>query len=103
MPIASADFLLRRIAVSEPNVLEARKAARELARAEAERVAAELWAGFDKNEKTGVRFGMFPAKKMEPHKHLGNELAVALMGCAERDGGMRGYRPELLIGAREPV
>ena len=75
--------------MSEPNALEARKAARQQARDEAAQVAAQLWAGFDKNEKTGVRFGMFPAKKMEPYAHLGNELAVALMGCAERDGGMR--------------
>lgn len=53
--------------------------------------AAELWATFTDNEKTMVRFGMFPALKM-PKKQTADEtrrLAVALMDCAKRDGGMR--------------
>lgn len=58
--------------------------------------AVELWQGFDKNERTGVRFGMFPAGPMKEaartlcdipdHIRL---LACALMDCAKRDGGMR--------------
>lgn len=46
----------------------------------------------DKNEQTGVRFGMFPAGKMqeaEAEGYNGKDLAVALMDCATNDGGMR--------------
>jgi hypothetical protein len=64
-------------------------------------IAAILWAGFDKNERTGVRFGMFPFGKMTAaEKELQAEfpsarrdsarlLSVALMECARCDGGMR--------------
>ncbi|MCL4682398.1 MAG: hypothetical protein KJZ92_14150 [Rhodocyclaceae bacterium] len=54
--------------------------------------AAEMWEQFDKNERTGVRFGMFPAKKMqaaEKEGYGGKDLAVALMNVASSNGGMR--------------
>jgi hypothetical protein len=54
--------------------------------------AAELWAGFTANEKIGARFGMFPAEKMRIATMQGLDsrvLAVALMDCAAKDGGMR--------------
>jgi hypothetical protein len=54
--------------------------------------AAEMWAAMDKNERAGVRFGMFPAVKMQAAERAGfdgRELCVALMDCAQRDGGMR--------------
>ena len=50
-----------------------------------------LWAGFTDAEKALVRFGMFPADKMraaEQEGHDGRLLAVALMDCADGDGGM---------------
>lgn len=52
----------------------------------------QMWAAFDKNEKTGVRFGMFPAGPMrqaEKEGFTGRELTLALMTEAEKDGGMR--------------
>ena len=61
-------------------------------------IAAALWAGMTSNEKSLVRFGMFPAGKMAEgertlREHFGRDttrlLAVALMECAEKDGGMR--------------
>lgn len=57
-------------------------------------VAARLWAGFTKDEKALVRFGMFPAEKMKAVDEIGGRdahrlLAVALMDCAKADGGMR--------------
>ncbi len=54
--------------------------------------AAEMWEQFDKNERIGVRFGMFPAKKMqaaEKEGYGGKDLAVALMNVASSNGGMR--------------
>jgi PRTRC genetic system protein C len=54
--------------------------------------AQEIWDGMDKNEKAGVRFGMFPYEKMMAAEKLGykgKDLAVALMDCAKADGGMR--------------
>jgi len=54
--------------------------------------AASMWDEFDDNEKTGVRFGMFPAPKMAAAEALGYDtrrLALALMALAERKGGMR--------------
>lgn len=60
--------------------------------------AAIAWHGFTKDEKVLVRFGMFPAEQMEaleaqfPEVHRGDRsrlLAVALMDCAKKDGGMR--------------
>jgi len=61
--------------------------------------AAAMWAAFTKDEQTLVRFGMFPAAPMEKaevaltatleRKLESRELAVALMDCASKDGGMR--------------
>jgi hypothetical protein len=54
--------------------------------------AAEIWQGMDKNEKCGVRFGMFPASKMqaaEKEGYPGHQLVCALMDCASKDGSMR--------------
>lgn len=54
--------------------------------------AAAMWAAMDENEKTGCRFGMFPAGKMqaaESEGFNGHALCVALMDCASRNGGMR--------------
>lgn len=59
-------------------------------------IAARLWLGFTPDEKTMVRFGMFPGEKMraaEAELDAGRDgprlLAVALMEFAKRDGGMR--------------
>lgn len=54
--------------------------------------AQSLWDGMDDNEKTVVRFSMFPHEKMmasEQEDYNGQQLAVALMACAKSDGGMR--------------
>jgi hypothetical protein len=54
--------------------------------------AAEMWRGFDENQKTGCRFGMFPAEEMrkaEKEGFDGRNLTVALMNEAEKNGGMR--------------
>lgn len=54
--------------------------------------AQAIWDGMDKNERTAVRFGMFPAAKMEAASKEGYDgrlMAVALMNCAEKNGGMR--------------
>jgi hypothetical protein len=54
--------------------------------------AEAMWAEFDANEKTGVRFGMFPAAKMAAAEALGYDtrrLALALMALAAQNGGMR--------------
>jgi hypothetical protein len=54
--------------------------------------AAEVWQGMDKNEKTGVRFGLFPADKMrqvQAEGYDGHKFVVALMDQAKIDGGMR--------------
>ena len=72
--------------------IEAMLEGKNQAQATAAQAAAELWAGFDDNAKTGVRFGMFPAKPMNDPKYKHIEirlLTVALMNCATRDGGMR--------------
>lgn len=54
--------------------------------------AVELWTSFDKNQRAGVRFGMFPYAIMhaaELEGYNGRDLAVALCDCAKADGGMR--------------
>ena len=58
--------------------------------------ARQMWASFTRGEKALVRFGMFPADKMEEAERAGFGgrggtllLAVALRDCAKRDGGMR--------------
>jgi hypothetical protein len=46
----------------------------------------------NKNEKTGVRFGMFPHDKMmaaQAEGYDGHKLVCALMDQAQADGGMR--------------
>lgn len=53
--------------------------------------AASMWLKMDKNEKTGIRFGMFPAAKMraaEADGFEGKDLCVALMDVASKNGGM---------------
>jgi len=60
-------------------------------RAACARKAREMWAGFADAEKALVRFGLFPGEKMraaEEEEHDGRLLAVALMECAQADGGM---------------
>lgn len=60
--------------------------ARHSARAQA------MWQNMDDNEKTGVRFGMFPAVKMreaEAEGFDGHLLCIELMDCASKNGGMR--------------
>lgn len=47
--------------------------------------AQAIWENMTENEKRGVRFGMFPAGKMdeaEKEGFDGQQLAVALMNCA---------------------
>lgn len=54
--------------------------------------AALMWETMDENERAGVRFGMFPLRKMKEAEAEGfgsHPLVVALMDCAKRDGGMR--------------
>jgi hypothetical protein len=53
-----------------------------------------MWDGFNENEKTGVRFGLFPSEAMKQAAESwgytdGRELALALMDEAKKDGGMR--------------
>jgi hypothetical protein len=57
-----------------------------------EEKAVAMWSAFDDNEKTGIRFGMFPAVKMreaEKEGFNGRQLVCALMDCASKHGGMR--------------
>ncbi len=62
--------------------------------------AAAMWLAFTANQRTMCRFGMFPAEEMkaatdalsaelESPREVGKDLAVALMDCASKDGGMR--------------
>lgn len=54
--------------------------------------AQQLWESFDDNEKTGVRFGMFPFEKMQAAIQEGydsHELSVSLMDVASKNGGVR--------------
>lgn len=58
--------------------------------------ALKLWQTFDRSERTGVRFGMFPAQHMRQAeaelrgiRDVTRRLSVAVMDCASRDGGMR--------------
>lgn len=77
------------------DVIDRLRTDRELEEAKITAAARLLWQGFTKDEKTLVRFGMFPAEKMrEAEKQLTHIreytrlLAVALMDCAKADGGM---------------
>jgi hypothetical protein len=61
-------------------------------KAAAEKKATEIWAIMDSNQKTGVRFGMFPAEIMREAEKQGidgRELSIALMDCAKKNGGMK--------------
>lgn len=54
--------------------------------------AASLWIKPDKNQKAGVRFGIFPLREMAMVEAEGfdpHAVCVALMDCAKTDGGMR--------------
>lgn len=54
--------------------------------------AASLWIKLDKNQKAGIRFGMFPLKEMaiiESEGFDSHAICLALMDCAKADGGMR--------------
>lgn len=54
--------------------------------------AAALWVKLDRNQKAGVRFGIFPMREMAVVKSEGFDpraICVALMDCAKADGGMR--------------
>jgi hypothetical protein len=58
--------------------------------------AVQLWQGLSKNEQSLIRFGMFPADKMDQAERDGiagrdaqHALVCALMDCAKADGGMR--------------
>lgn len=65
---------------------------KRLTQAEAAICAEKLWAGMTPNERGLVRFGMFPAGKMQEAENEGingHALACALMDCAAKDGGMR--------------
>ncbi len=50
-----------------------------------------IWGAMTENERTGVRFGLFPADKMLPAEKAGynvKDLSVALMEIATKNGGM---------------
>lgn len=54
--------------------------------------ALRLWDTFTENEKTAVRFGMFPREPMEEATKKGFDarmLSVAMMDVASKNGGMR--------------
>lgn len=54
--------------------------------------AGEVWQGMNKDEKAGVRFGLFPADKMrqvEAEGYDSHQFVLALMDQAKADGGMR--------------
>lgn len=64
---------------------------RDAVRFLAQSKAKDIWLAMDKNQRAGVRFGMFPAQVMQAAIAEGHDsrlLSVALMDCAERDGGM---------------
>lgn len=53
-----------------------------------------IWRDMDKNQRTGVRIGLFPAEVMREAEAEGytgkasTDLAVALMDCTKANGGM---------------
>jgi hypothetical protein len=77
----------------EDNPVIARlKQDRELREMQVRVYANSLWATMTANEKTGIRFGLFPANKMSEAGISGfeiKEICVALMACAKQNGGMR--------------
>lgn len=57
-----------------------------------EQKAKVMWGTFTENEKTAVRFGMFPMERMREADKAGfdqHKIVCALMDCASKDGGMR--------------
>lgn len=61
-------------------------------------IADAMWTAFTESEKTGVRFGLFPAAAMARAEREvlatcetfdGHALVLALMNRAKTDGGMR--------------
>lgn len=54
--------------------------------------AQTLWASLTENEKTAIRFGLFPASKIaevEAEGFDGRMICLSLMDCAKKNGGMR--------------
>jgi hypothetical protein len=71
----------------------------KLDQARATQKAQAVWNSMDANERRGVRFGMFPAGKMQTaeaelaadgftSRDIGRLLSVALTEIAEKNGGM---------------
>lgn len=50
--------------------------------------ALKLWEQMNESERTGVRFGLFPARLFDAKKD-NHDLVVALMDIASKNGGMR--------------
>jgi hypothetical protein len=65
-----------------------------------------VWEAMDANQKLGVRFGLFPVEviakaetemgwspqvpgKPDPYAEEKEDLCIAMMNCASKDGGMR--------------
>lgn len=72
----------------------------QLDKAMIDQKAQSVWESFSDNEKTGVRFGMFPAGPMKQAeaelkaagcetRDVGRLLSAALMNIASANGGMR--------------
>jgi hypothetical protein len=66
---------------------------RQERRALATEYALRTWPTLDANQKTGIRFGMFPAEIMrQAEQETGcssHDLACAFMDAAKANGGMR--------------
>lgn len=51
-----------------------------------------IWDSLSDNEKTAIRFGLFPASRIttaEVDGFDGREICLALMDCAKANGGMK--------------
>lgn len=59
----------------------------QIDKALAQASAIQIWADMNENEKSLVRFGLFPARLMDPKLNLSN-VCVALMDIAKAKGGM---------------
>ena len=67
---------------------EKREANELLVRQEAE----QTWPTLTENQKTAIRFGLFPVEVMKEAEGRGHDehaLGIALMDVAARNGGMR--------------
>lgn len=54
--------------------------------------AEQIWGAMNESEQHGIRFGLFPADKMqaaEAEGFNGHDLSIALMDVAKNNGGMR--------------